>query len=146
LRYPPGPEHDSPTPSPGDRPPVPQAALPNQIPGPQYLSSNERAPSSRPSTSIGSQPQLKTPRSSIALARSLKNDSGSRSITAPNARDKISYASKSTGGTEFTSEEIDLLDQASDDIMNLDENQTINAWLTWASVVSFMLSLFHYLS
>jgi hypothetical protein len=85
------------------------------------------------------------PRSLTPPARPPKNGSVARSIAATKARDERSYIDQSTGGPNFTNEEIDLLENTGHDIMNLDEDQTINAWITWASVVSFMLSLFYYL-
>lgn len=46
------------------------------------------------------------------------------------------YIARSAGGNKFTGAEIDLLVEEANHIMNLDEDQIINAWEAWASRVS----------
>jgi hypothetical protein len=42
---------------------------------------------------------------------------------------------KPTAGNSFTDEDTELLDDAYEDILNLDEDQIIDAWVTWAENV-----------
>ena len=58
-------------------------------------------------------------------------------VSASKARGVKPYLEKSAGGTKFTNEEMQLLFEEGENIMNLDEDQTINAWIAWAVEVSF---------
>jgi hypothetical protein len=42
---------------------------------------------------------------------------------------------KPTAGKHFTEEDTELLDDAYEDILNLAEDQIIDAWVTWAENV-----------
>ena len=42
---------------------------------------------------------------------------------------------KPTAGNSFTDEDTELLEASYEDILNLDENQIIDAWVTWAENV-----------
>lgn len=62
---------------------------------------------------------------------------GLRPKKTPSASSKGSSAvGKSTGGTNFTEEETHELLNAYDDILNLDEDQIIDAWIAFAAEVS----------
>lgn len=58
-------------------------------------------------------------------------------MRSPRVGDARSYITKSHGGMDFTHEEIGLLLEEATDIINLDEDQTIDAWITWAVNASF---------
>jgi hypothetical protein len=42
------------------------------------------------------------------------------------------FVAKSSGGNNFSNEEKQFLLNGYDDIMNIDEDQAINAWAAWA--------------
>lgn len=42
---------------------------------------------------------------------------------------------KPTAGNSFTDEDTELLDESYEDILNLAEDQVIDAWITWAENV-----------
>jgi hypothetical protein len=42
---------------------------------------------------------------------------------------------KPTAGKHFTDKDTELLDDAYEDILNLDEDHIIDAWMTWAENV-----------
>jgi hypothetical protein len=44
---------------------------------------------------------------------------------------------KPTAGRHFTEEDTELLEDAYDDILNLSDDQFIDAWLAWAENVCF---------
>ena len=46
-----------------------------------------------------------------------------------------SSAAKPTAGRHFTEEDTELLDNSYEDILNLAEDQIIDAWMTWAENV-----------
>ena len=58
-------------------------------------------------------------------------------VSASKAGDTRLFVAKSAGGTEFIDEEIQLLFENGADIMNLNEDQTINAWIAWAAEASY---------
>jgi hypothetical protein len=58
-------------------------------------------------------------------------------VSALNRGGTRPYLAKSAGGTKFTDEEIQSLFEEGADILNLDEDQTINAWIAWAVEASF---------
>jgi hypothetical protein len=51
-----------------------------------------------------------------------------------------SSPAKPTAGNSFTDEDTELLDDNYEDIINLAEDQIIDAWITWAESVSLLLT------
>lgn len=58
-------------------------------------------------------------------------------ISSPNQGRSIRpYIEASEGGTEFTNDETELLVDHYESIMNIDEDQMIDAWIAWSVAVS----------
>lgn len=107
------------------------SALQPEVPNERVLS-----PQRRVEPSGQARPQI-SPLSATQATRALHHATPG-SIARPNVGDAKSYAMKSPGGSEFTSEEIELLFEEATDIMNVDEDLTIDAWITWANSASFL--------
>lgn len=90
------------------------------------------------SAELGNQARPHKPRFSAAPATSASNSSTARYMPHPNAQDTRTNVRKFPRGTEFTNQEIQLLIDEATDINNLDENQTIDAWIAWANEASFL--------
>ena len=57
------------------------------------------------------------------------------SVEVPSEETAHKFVAKSEGGNYFTKSEKDLLIQAYDDIMNINDDQIIDAWSVWAVTV-----------
>lgn len=71
------------------------------------------------------------------LHRDLSTGKVSSKATSPESP-TVPWVAKSKGGRLFTRQEIRLLADNHDDIINIDENEEINAWAAWSDTVRFI--------
>jgi hypothetical protein len=71
------------------------------------------------------------------IPKSTKKQNSEREASV-SSTPKKPYVSKSEGGTIFTEDEEELLMENYDAIMDLDEDQMIDAWIAWASEVQIV--------
>ena len=76
----------------------------------------------------------KPPASSSVSRPSQRRDIGERQVARKSAPSRSSPM-KPTAGKHFTDKDTELLDDAYEDILNLDEDHIIDAWMTWAENV-----------
>jgi hypothetical protein len=117
--------------------PASRGSPPNQRSALQSSVSDEIEPPSRTSPALDKRALGQTHRLSAAPTGSPRPTSAGASNARLSPRKERSHPKISTGEAKFTNEEIDLLRDAASDIMNLDEDRAIDAWITWADTVSF---------
>jgi hypothetical protein len=101
----------------------------------QRLASRAASSQPRPVASSSTAPVIAPPVIRVTEGSRAVEKTVPRSSPGPPSSPFVAKTAESAGGNIFTEEETEALLEVYDDILDLREDATIDAWMTWASVV-----------